>query len=89
MNIRYSLLGGLAALALGFSLTGCDPGKSNNAAPPTPTMNGAPSNGATPTVAASPAVPEVFKKPRKADAKLLIKVITNGSDPFWTLWEPV
>lgn len=76
MKNNIGLLGGLAILTLGVALTGCDPNKDKPAesgAAPTP----------GPKVAAAPApVPDVFQKPRKASGAL-IKVITNGSDPFW------
>lgn len=79
MKNRFPLLGGLAILTIGVALSGCDPNKEKPAESSTTTV--------TKTTTAAPAapipVPEVFQKPRKATGPVLIKMITNGSDPFW------
>ncbi|MCW3098074.1 MAG: monosaccharide transporter substrate-binding protein family [Chthonomonadaceae bacterium] len=83
MTKRLPLFGGLTVLALTIALTGCDPNK--NTASNTPPSSGNPAPGT-----ASPANPaptansaEAFNTPRKASGPVLIKIITNGSDPFW------
>ena len=79
MMNRFSLLGGLAVLSIGVALTGCDPNKDKPAeSTPTPGTSGKMAAPAAPVP-----VPEVFQKPRKTSGLVLIKVITNGSDPFW------
>ncbi len=84
MMKRLPLFGGLTVLALTVALTGCDPNKNSAATPNTPTTapattgenTTAPTSGTVNTAAA-------FNTPRKATGLVLIKVITNGSDPFW------
>jgi ribose transport system substrate-binding protein len=80
MKNRFSLLGGLAVLTIGVALTGCDPNKDKPAGDTTATDS---SKVAAPAPAAPVPVPDVFQKPRKTSGAVLIKVITNGSDPFW------
>jgi ribose transport system substrate-binding protein len=81
MKKRFSLLGGLAVLAIGVALTGCDPNK-DKAADNTAATSGT-TTAPAPVPAAPVPVPDVFQKPRKTTGAVLIKVITNGSDPFW------
>lgn len=80
MRNRLPLLGGFALLAASVALTGCDPGKDKAADPAAGTI---PTTPGTSAAAKTPASSEAFNKPRKADGPVLIKVITNGSDPFW------
>jgi len=89
MTKRLPLFGGLTVLALTIALTGCDPSKNNasNGNPPS-SGNPAPTGGASTagnTGGTAPAAnsAEAFNKPHKATGSVLIKVITNGSDPFW------
>jgi ribose transport system substrate-binding protein len=77
MRTRLLLYGGLVAFVLAGSLYGCDPNKgadksadTKSAVPSEPTASSAPTTSA-------------FDKPRKETGDLTIKVITNGTDPFW------
>ena len=81
MKNRFPLLGGLAVLAIGAALTGCDPNKDKPADTNVVSTPGK-KTGEAPATAPIP-VPDVFQKPRKTSGLVLIKVITNGSDPFW------
>ena len=83
MMKRLPLFGGLTVLALTVALTGCDPNK-NTA--PTSAPNTAPTTGDHPPVATAgenKSGSTAFNTPRKATGPVLIRVITNGSDPFW------
>jgi len=89
MTKRLPLFGGLTVLALTIALTGCDPSKNNasNGNPPS-AGNPAPTGGASTAGNSGGTAPaansaEAFNKPHKATGSVLIKVITNGSDPFW------
>lgn len=83
MTKRLPLFGGLTVLTLAIALTGCDPNKNgaSNSAPPSSGQPGTSSAGTTPSQPTNAA--EAFNKPRKTAGPVLIKVITNGSDPFW------
>lgn len=82
MTKRIPLFGTLAAVAVALAVSGCDPNKGGENKPadntPAPSTTTSAPDKAPAVAAASP-----FDKPRKADGPVLIKVITNGSDPFW------
>ena len=69
MKNRYPLLGGLAALALGVALTGCDPGKDKPA-----------DNGGSTTTTNTTTDKSTTPPPAGAGK---YKLITNGISPFW------
>lgn len=81
MMNRLPLFGGLAALVLTVALTGCDPDKGKTAGTAGPGTAGE----TKPVVVApdSKNTSAAFNTPRKATGPVLIKIITNGSDPFW------
>ena len=80
MTKRLALTG-MTLIGLTFALFGCDP-KKDAPADNTTTPNTAPKPN---TTAADPnaAVYAKFDTPKKATGPISIKVITNGSDPFW------
>lgn len=83
MSYRKLFLPSATLLALSLSLMGCDPSKTTS---PTPSGNAPKSTTTAPDSAGgstASAIPEAFTKPRKAEGALLLKVITNGTDPFW------
>lgn len=84
MTKRLPLYGGLTVLALTVALTGCDPSK-NGGNTSTPPSSGNPagtsSSGSTPATPTNSAA--AFNTPKKPEGPVLLKVITNGSDPFW------
>ena len=82
MTKRLPLFGGLTVLALTVALTGCDPNK-NGASNSNPPSSGPPATSGGTTPVTPPNSAEAFNKPHKATGPVLIKVITNGSDPFW------
>ena len=83
MMKRLPLFGGLTVLALTIALTGCDPNKNGapTAAPSASPGTAAESGTTAPAVNKSSSA--AFNTPRKATGDILIRVITNGSDPFW------
>ena len=83
MMKRLPLFGGLTVLALTIALTGCDPNK-NGAPTAAPSAGpGTASESGTTAPAVNKNSSAAFNTPRKATGDILIRVITNGSDPFW------
>jgi ribose transport system substrate-binding protein len=83
MTKRLPLFGGLTVLALTVALAGCDPNKNSatNATPNSTNSAGTETKPNTPATTSNSSA--AFNTPRKATGPVLIKVITNGSDPFW------
>ena len=76
------VLSGMTLLGLSFALIGCDPKKD------APADNGTSANPAKPMDNATTANPNAavyakFDAPKKATGDISLKIITNGSDPFW------
>lgn len=73
-NYQRSLLA-LLAIPIVLMMTSC---KEN-----APTGNPPPNTPGKPSTSNAPTATGAFEAPRKAEGKVLIKIITNGSSPFW------
>ena len=78
-------LSGLTLLGLSVALFGCDPNKGKDATEPSGGTPAAPSKPGEPTSTANPnaAAYAKFDTPKKPTGDISLKIITNGSDPFW------